>query len=117
VISQDDEAQAWREAEQVVICVPFDPNGKDAERVRLRAQKADGVVVHLGGMRAQAGSWTEVPNLFTLDDLFALQKTQGDVRMTQEAQAARACQEKGKLRSLGASVTIPHGWEDLAVFA
>jgi hypothetical protein len=52
-----------------------------------------------------------------LDDLFALEKSQGAVRSTQIIQAARACEEKAKLRSLGSSITIPHGWEDLALFA
>ncbi|MGK5082253.1 NAD(P)-binding domain-containing protein [Bdellovibrionota bacterium FG-1] len=116
MVSKDEETQAWREAANVVICVPFD-EVKDQERVQARAGRADSVVIHLGGMRDHAGVWNELPGFYSLDDLFALQKAQGDVRMTQIAQAARACEEKAKLRALGASITIPHGWEDLAVFA
>lgn len=115
IISKDEEAMAWQEAAAVVVCIPFD-TVCDAERVSLRDGHA-GPVIHLGGHREEAGVWKALPNFQALDDLFALKKAQGDVRMTQVQQAARACDEKAKLRALGASITIPHGWEDLAVFA
>jgi hypothetical protein len=115
VISKEEEAMAWREAAAVVVCIPFD-SARDFERVSQRAEHA-GPVIHLGGHREEAGAWNTLPDFQALDDLFALKKSQGDVRMTQVQQAARACDEKAKLRTLGASVTIPHGWEDLAVFA
>lgn len=115
IISKDEEAMAWREAAAVVVCIPFDAV-RDAERVALRAGR-EGPVIHLGGHREEAGAWSALADFQALDDLFALKKAQGDVRMTQVRQAARACDEKAKLRALGASITIPHGWEDLAVFA
>lgn len=115
IISKDEEALAWSKAASVVVCIPFDP-AKDAERVAWRANCA-GPVIHLGGHREAAGAWNQIPGLQALDDVFALQKAQGDVRTTQVQQAARACDEKAKLRTLGASVTLPHGWEDLAIFA
>jgi hypothetical protein len=115
IISKDEEAMAWRKAAAVVVCIPFDAD-RDAERVVLRDGHA-GPVIHLGGHHEEAGAWNALPDFQALDDLFALKKAQGDVRMTQVQQAARACDEKAKLRALGASITIPHGWEDLAVFA
>jgi glutamyl-tRNA reductase len=117
MIQPEEEARAWSEAANVVVCVPFD-EARDPERIALRrARGNDGVVIHLGGQRAQSGEWSTVGEFHALDDLFALERAQGNVRMTQISQAARACEEKAKLRSLGASITLPHGWEDLAVFA
>lgn len=115
IVSVDEEAQAWSRAASVVICIPLDAE-KDVERAAWR-QGSEGPVIHLGGSSDAAGAWNRLPAFEALDDLFALQKTQGDVRLTQVAQAARACDEKAKLRALGSSVTLPHGWEDLAVFA
>jgi hypothetical protein len=115
VISEEEEAMAWRKAASVVVCIPMDA-ARDSERAAWRLG-CEGPVIHLGGSREEAGVWNRLPTFEALDDLFALQKSQGDVRMTQVAQAARACDEKAKLRALGSSVTLPHGWEDLAVFA
>ena len=115
LISAAEEALAWGNAASVVICIPLDA-AKDAERVAWRSESR-GPVIHLGGSREESGVWREMPGFEALDDLFALQKSQGDVRMTQVAHAARACDEKAKLRALGSSITLPHGWEDLAVFA
>ncbi len=111
------EYAAWQEARNVVVCIPLDEL-KDQERTQLRKQvRQGGVVIHLGGQRAEAGQWLSVEGFKALDDLFELQRAQGDVRTVLVTQAARACAEKAKLRGLGASVSIPHGWEDLAVFA
>lgn len=115
IISPEEEAMAWRKAASVVVCIPLDAE-RDAHKVEWR-KGCEGPVIHLGGHRAEAARWSELPAFEALDDLFALKKAQGDVRTTQVAQAGRACAEKAKLRSLGASVTLPHGWEDLAVFA
>ena len=119
IVSREEELGAWREAASVVVCIPLDPApGEDPARIDARRGHA-GPVIHLGCQRAEAeaAGWRELPGFEALDDLFTLQKAQGDVRVTQVQQAARACDEKAKLRSLGASVTLPHGWEDLALFA
>ena len=115
VISAEEEAMAWSKAANVVVCVPFDET-KDPQRIAWR-EGCEGPVIHLGGTRENAGAWCGLPGFEALDDLFELQKAQGDVRMTQVRLAARACDEKSKLRTLGVSVTLPHGWEDLAIFA
>ncbi|MCM2323251.1 MAG: hypothetical protein NDJ90_08305 [Oligoflexia bacterium] len=108
------EALAWQQAAVVVVCIPMDST-EDSERIsRLRG---DALVIHLGGMRHQAGEWTEVPGFRCLDDVFGLQKSQNSVRSLRCAHAIKACEDRAKLRSLGASLAIPHGWEDLAVFA
>jgi len=109
-ITPAEEAEAWTRAAHVVVCVP-----RDASRVATESVR--GAVVHLGASRSELGAWTHLPRLFALDDLFRIQKSLGEVRSTHIAQAARACEERVKLRDLGASITIAHGWEDLAIFA
>jgi hypothetical protein len=115
----DDEIEAWKKAANVVVCVPLDPQ-RDPLRVQAWMQNPlaeTGRVIHLGGLLKECGQWTAISCFHALDDLFALQKSQGEIRSVQIAQAKRACEERAKLRALGNSVTIPHGWEDLAAFA
>jgi hypothetical protein len=90
VFEREQEAQAWREAASVVVCIPLDPSpGEDPLRIAAR-HGLRGPVIHLGCQRAEAGRWNALEGFEALDDLFALQKSQGDVRMTQVRQAARA---------------------------
>jgi hypothetical protein len=108
--------QAWLKAAQAVVCVPHDP-AVDAERIELwRKGGADRPIVHLGGLREHCGLWAQLPAFSSLTEVFELESSQGQIRSAQLARAKRACEEKAKLRSLG-STSIPHGWEDLAVFA
>ena len=89
----------------------------------FREGGADGrrTIIHLGALRKQCGAWLNVAGFHSLDELFALQKQQDEARTELFARAHRACAEKARLRGLpgspGGSVTLPHGWEDLAVFA
>lgn len=120
--SLDAELAAWHEADDVVLCVPVDAE-RDPARVAawLGRRTSGGRVLHLG-IRAAAGTaWQDVPELATLDDLFALRDAQADQRTALLARARRACHEKAQLARLddsdgsrpGAS---NHGWEDLGVF-
>lgn len=112
-----DEAAAWGRAGAVVLCVPF-LTREDENRMRLASGKVGPApVLHLGGLRAEAGAWAGIPGVSFLDALFALDKRQGDLRKMKTERAFRACAERAKLRKLGSSVSIPHGWEDLALFA
>jgi hypothetical protein len=116
------EMDAWREARDVILCVPADAT-RDAARVaawRGRSVHA-GRVLHLG-LRSAAGSvWESVSSIATLDDLFGLRDTQAEQREALLARARRVCAEKAQLAELddaagsrpGAST---HGWEDLAAF-
>jgi hypothetical protein len=108
-----DDARAWAQADRVILCVPTDARRDDERAEWARGRK----VLHLGCLRADAGAWAQVPGATFLDDLFLLQKSQGEARSIQLAAAARSCDERAKLRGLGTSVSIAHGWEDLAVFA
>lgn len=117
------EERAWREARHVVACIPLDAE-RDAERIRWWKQgEAEGFgkgrIIHLGGLMQECGLWSaELGERFrSLDDLFRLMKEQDGVRSIQLAHARKACEERAILRSLGNSITIPHGWEYLAAFA
>ena len=116
--TQEEEAQAWKEARQIVVCIPYDEKS-DAQRVQWFQQNpdTDRTIIHLGGMTGQSSIWESLPQYYCLNDLFSLQSTMDQIRMVQIAQAQRACQERAQLRALGASLSIAHGWEDLAVFA
>lgn len=123
IIQKDEESRALIEASHLVICIPFDSEG-DSERIRLwnqgaqdRALRCDSSsVVHLSGPRSQAGAWNSLSNFYCLDDLFALQESQGESIMMQIGQARKACADRAKLRALGTSLSIAHGWEYLAAF-
>ncbi len=113
--------EAWKQAAHLVLCVPAEPE-QDAIRVQYRESSAQrqGTIVHLGGLRAACGPWLKFQpqdRFHALDDLFALQSSIGNHRSVQIARAIRACEERAKLRALGSSLSIPHGWEDLACFA
>ncbi len=109
--------KAWLTAAQVVLCVP--PSAEDARRIELwKKGGAKRPVIHLGALAEHAGHWHSLPCFYSLSDVFALESSQGRHRSTQIARARKACEEKAKLRLLGGgSLSLPHGWEDLAVFA
>lgn len=117
ILGLEQEARAWREAKTVIACIPF--GELDVQRMEWWKQGGtEGrAVIHLGGMKNQAGAWSDLPGFCCLDDLFELQKNQEELRSCRYSLALKACEERAKLRALGNSVTIPHGWEDLAVFA
>jgi hypothetical protein len=106
-------------ASQVVICIPMGVSSAEIKRDRawINARAELGGVLHLGTMREQAGEWLACAEFKCLDDLFELQKSINDLKSVQVIQAKKACAERSKLRALGASLSLPHGWEDLASFA
>jgi glutamyl-tRNA reductase len=117
----EEQAQAWTSAAQAIVCVPV---VAAADQALVGLWKAGNelagenrILLHLGAPKSQSGPWRALEGAYYLDDLFELQKAQGEVRSIQVAQAFRACEERAKLRALGTSVSIHHGWEDLAVFA
>ena len=113
----EEKQQAWKSASHVVVCVPVDSE-RDNQRLRLWNENENrGTVIHLGGYTEQCGEWGSHAEFHALDHVFALQKAQGEIRSVQIARARRACEERAKLRGMGNSITLPHGWEDLAAFA
>lgn len=123
--SEEQERMAWCQASRVILCIPVDEADRDEDERRIRLWRegfGDGsrknrVLLHLGAQANEAGPWKGVEQASFLDELFALQGSRGEARSLQVRQALRACDERAKLRALGSSVSIPHGWEDLAVFA
>lgn len=98
----------------IIVCRPFDA-AADQRMARLPALRS---FVHLGASRDDlaALSFPKHINTVGLDDIFALQAAQDELRTAQVARARQACRERAILRCLGTSVTLPHGWEDLAAF-
>jgi Glutamyl-tRNAGlu reductase, N-terminal domain len=119
----DAELAAWKEARNVVICIPADPR-RDVLRAhawRQHRTAGGGRVLHLGLESAAGTAWEGVANLSTLRDLFALRDTQASQRDALLARARRACADKAQLARLDDADgskpgTANHGWEDLAVF-
>jgi len=115
----NEEMRLWKEAKHVVVGIPLEPQ-QDEKRIawfREGGNLAERSIVHLGGRRADSGAWNSLPQFHSLDELFALEKSTGNVRSVQISKALKACEERAKLRSLGLSLSISHGWEDLAAFA
>lgn len=113
-----EQALAWEQAHHILFCVP--PQSElNSEWLKCIRERRDPVisVLHLGGRKAELPEWSDLPSLFALDDLFSLQKSLGSIRSMILAQASHACEERAQLRALGQSISIPHGWEDLACFA
>lgn len=115
IVKKGEEAQAFQQAAHLVVCIPFDSEG-DPDRVRLWGKKDHSCVVHLSGPRNQAGTWTTLKNFYCLDELFALQEAHGELRKAQILRARKACVDRAKLRTLGPSLSIAHGWEYLPAF-
>jgi hypothetical protein len=118
----ESELSAWRQAQDVVLCIPPDP-ARDAARVAAWRERADrtGRVLHLGLMDAAGTPWAQIEHLSTLRELFTLRDAQANQREALLTRARKACLSKAQLAALDdADGSRPgsasHGWEDLAVF-
>lgn len=116
------ELAAWRSAQHVVVCIPGDSK-VDAARVAARrdylaaaAAAGPGRVIHLGLGAAPLAPWSELPGVVSLGSLFDMLRSHSQLRARALQRAQHACLEKAVLRSLGASASHPHSWEDLAAF-
>lgn len=106
--------QAVRSASILILATPphasLDPQVIQAIQPRAK-------ILHLGGERQQVRSLLPSEfNLFSLTDLFEIDREQAKIRDTQVRQAMEACHQRSLLRSLARSIHIAHGWEDLALF-
>ncbi len=116
------ELAAWRTAQHVVVCIPSDARS-DAARVAARREylavagaAGPGRVMHLGLGAAPLAPWSELPGVVSLGSLFDMLRSHSQLRARALQRAQHACLEKAVLRSLGASGSHPHSWEDLAAF-
>jgi hypothetical protein len=119
----EEQEYAWAHAAHVVVCVPLDAE-KDPWRVQALAKgkaSATRQILHLGASDLKNSSWSVLPRVATLEDLFSRQRAQEARRGNRFSKAEQACLEKARLRALssecGGPVSLAHGWEDLAVFA
>jgi hypothetical protein len=90
--SPGQELAAVRWTDVAVFCTPAatDADGCWIEALGIAPRVR---VAHLGCRRESPGAWERVAGLFTLDDLFDLQRAQGELRSGQLARAAQACRE------------------------
>ena len=116
---QEECAEAWKRADHILLCVPPDTE-PDLQRISWLKEREQlpRSLIHLGATAFEAGAFAAFTGMKFLDDVFALQKEQGEARCLQVERARKACDERAQLRHLGGlSTTLPHGWEDLALFA
>lgn len=110
------ELGAWAEARTIILCVPPDA-ARDRERLATWQRCTQrGRIFHFGILSTAGTSWNGVQALNTLQDLFKLRDARNELRLVPLARARDACQEKARLRSLGGSASLAHGWEDLSSF-
>jgi len=113
----DAEFDLWRTAANIVVCIPADPE-RDAARIAAWRQNPNRCrLLHLGLLDASGTCWEGAFGLSTLADLFTLQSSHNELRAAHLSRARAACREKARLRSLGGSSSLAHGWEDLSLFA
>jgi hypothetical protein len=111
------ELDAWRRARHVVACIPSDAAGDPARVAAWRERGASsGRVIHLGLGAEPTPPWSDLPGVVSLGSLFEMLRSHSQMRARQLQRAQHACLEKAVLRSLGASASHPHSWEDLAAF-
>jgi glutamyl-tRNA reductase len=111
------ELEAWRRARHVIVCIPSDAD-RDCARVAARraGSHPGGRVIHLGLGAAPTAPWDDLPGVVSLGSLFEMLRSHSQLRARQLQRARHACLEKAVLRSLGATASHPHSWEDLAAF-
>ncbi len=117
VLAPEEEEAGWKSAQYIVLAVPPDPE-RDALRLAWLAARSplDVHLLHLGVDRTQLGVWSGLDHCSSLSDLYELQKTTDSLRAVQLEEVGRACEQRARLRSLGGSLSMAHGWEDLALF-
>jgi glutamyl-tRNA reductase len=99
------------------IVVILTPAGHELDAEWIDAlSKSNARILHLGGTVDALSSWSHLENLITLSDLFELSKQKGTIRDLSVERAKKACKERALLRSMGGSLSLAHGWEDLAQF-
>ncbi len=119
VVPVSDAESAWRSAGAVIVCVPLDASEDEHRLAWMHAEALAGrnvPVIHLGCHRPDAGAWNFLPQFRCLDDLYEAQHQADDRRHRQFQLARQACTLRARHRALGASLSHPHGWEDLPDF-
>jgi glutamyl-tRNA reductase len=117
------ELAAWREARDIILCVPADAE-RDIARAKVwrdHGAARGGRLLHLGIRGTEGTAFDGLPNVATLDEMFSLRDSQAGQRTALLNRARKACIDKAQLARLddadgSRSGSSNHGWEDLAVF-
>jgi Glutamyl-tRNAGlu reductase, N-terminal domain len=115
---EEAELTGWRQAVNVVVCVPADAE-RDAARVQawLSRTLESGQVIHLGGDMHANPLWREVKPLTSLDTLFNMLQAQSDHRQRQVQCALQACTDRAVPHGDEGSAQQANGREDVAALA
>ncbi len=98
----------------VVMAVPA---GTELDTIIAQSLHPEAVVIHMGTLKGVDCQMKGVSGLFSLKDLFGAQEDLGALREKRIDLARKACSERAVHRSLGSHLSVPHGWEYLALFA
>lgn len=104
---------AWATAGNAVVCVPPNPE-REGEWLNAWAKgfhsgHTKGHILHFGEDKLR-------PGMITLPELFAIDRSQNELRQQAAKKAESFCKERTRLRSMGTPLSTAHGWEDLVAF-
>ena len=118
---QDSEqlTHSFQTASLILICTP--PGTElDAQVIEGVSQNSKVKIFHFGAQSIDLKNFyasTELTGrVFSLTELFEIEKTQCSIRDLKVAQALEACRHRAILRSMSRSIHLAHGWEDLPAF-
>lgn len=102
----DQRESAARWASQVIMTTPPETPHDDVWAELCRT--ANVPVVHLGRRRAAPGSWAQLPQFYSLDDVFDLRRSQSSLRSLQIVRASSACERQADaLYALDTPQSVP----------
>lgn len=110
---------ALAEATLILICTP---PGSELDTLAIDAclGNKQAKVFHFGAQGFDLMHFQDAAHLkdrvFSLTELFEMEKSQGCFRDRQVTQALEACRHRAILRSMSRSISLAHGWEDLMAF-
>ena len=109
--------QAIQDASIIILATPAGAETDElVMQYGLEMSSLQKKVLHLGGQSQQTLGFKKYPQFWSLCDLFAIEKEQNLFREKQVQQAMDACHHRAILRFMARSVSLSHGWEDLALF-
>lgn len=116
--SSDSEIDTWIGAQDLIlIATPVNSPIDEKVIAHLSSRTQRPTLLHLGGQAKELAHFTDAGiRVLSLSDLFEMEREQSLLREKQISRALEACRKRALLRSLARSISIPHGWEDLALF-
>jgi len=117
--NEDDLPELLNQADLILIATPVNSplDQKVLETLNLKPSHERATVLHLGAQAKDLHHFSaQGLSILSLSDLFEIEREQNIFREKQITQAMDACRKRALLRSLARSISIPHGWEDLALF-